>query len=336
MAPLVSIIIPVYNVEDRVRTCVSNVLAQTFCDYELLLVNDGSTDSSLEVCREIAKKDDRVIVVCQKKAGVSKARNTGLDHARGELIAFVDSDDLIAPDYLEYLLQGMENSDTVLSMCSYVYIYDYEYKFAKTSEAARIILARQCAERVLIGRFPIGVWGALFRKELIGDLRFHDRICVNEDKLFLYEYLLKNENGMVAYSNENRYAYYFCRALTARKLWEELQDIITVADRIRDITGNLHPEWSNNTQNACMSARFDVMKSILRSEESEQSKQKYKQLRNEVIAYGLPKTDSIRLKTEYLAVLLGKPAHRLLVDIYYRVYTENRRIALNKKRINQQ
>ena len=103
MNPKISIIIPVYNAEKYVGACIESLLAQSFSDFECILVNDGSTDGSSAVCREYAKKDPRVIHIDQENQGVCGARNTGLDAARGETITFVDSDDWMDENGLEIL-----------------------------------------------------------------------------------------------------------------------------------------------------------------------------------------------------------------------------------------
>ncbi len=101
---LISVIIPVYNVEEYLRECVDSVLNQTFRDFEVILVNDGSTDSSGEICDEYVEKDERVTVIHQKNGGLSVARNTGLSEANGKYVYFLDSDDYISGNALEILL----------------------------------------------------------------------------------------------------------------------------------------------------------------------------------------------------------------------------------------
>ena len=95
--PLVSIIVPVYNVEKYLKRCVDSILAQTFIDYELILVDDGSSDSSDIICDEYAAKFDKIYVIHQKNGGLSAARNAGMSIARGEYFLFCDSDDYVSP-----------------------------------------------------------------------------------------------------------------------------------------------------------------------------------------------------------------------------------------------
>ena len=100
MIPKISVIIPVYNAEKTLHRCIDSILAQTFSDFEVLLIDDGSKDKSGEICDEYARKDSRIKVCHKENGGVSSARNMGLDNAKGEWITFVDADDYIASDFL--------------------------------------------------------------------------------------------------------------------------------------------------------------------------------------------------------------------------------------------
>lgn len=107
----ISIIVPVYNVEKYLPQCIDSILIQTFTNFELLLIDDGSTDSSGKICDEYAKKDPRVIVFHKNNGGVSSARNIGIDHAKGEWITFADSDDWLEPQYCQTLWEEAQNID---------------------------------------------------------------------------------------------------------------------------------------------------------------------------------------------------------------------------------
>ena len=101
--PLISIIIPVYNAEKYLKKCLDSVINQTYKNLEIILVDDGSTDKSPEICDKYAEKDSRIIVLHKENGGVSSSRNAGLDIFKGEYLSFVDSDDYVEPDYIEYL-----------------------------------------------------------------------------------------------------------------------------------------------------------------------------------------------------------------------------------------
>ena len=109
--PLISVIVPVYKVEQFIHRCVDSILNQTYTNLEIILVDDGSPDRCGEICDEYAEKDSRIRVIHQKNGGPSAARNAGLDICTGEYIAFVDSDDYIEPDMLQQLLSGIGSAD---------------------------------------------------------------------------------------------------------------------------------------------------------------------------------------------------------------------------------
>ena len=120
--PEISIIVPVYKVEKYLRHCVDSILAQTFTDFELLLIDDGSPDNSGAICDEYAEKDNRVRVFHKENGGVSSARNLGLDNARGTYIMFCDSDDYVADNWAEKLYEFMNYNEANLSICGYNFV----------------------------------------------------------------------------------------------------------------------------------------------------------------------------------------------------------------------
>ena len=118
--PLISIIIPVYNVEKYLSECIESVINQTYKNLEIILVNDGSTDSCPQICEEYAAKDNRIKVIHKKNGGLSDARNIGLKQATGALISFVDSDDLLSLDFCQRLLDALIESDADIVECDFV------------------------------------------------------------------------------------------------------------------------------------------------------------------------------------------------------------------------
>lgn len=118
--PLVSIVVPVYQVKEYIGECVESLLAQTYTNLEILLVDDGSTDGSGAICDEYAARDSRVRVVHQENQGLSAARNTGIEHARGECLAFVDSDDVVMNEFIEKLYELLEKYQADIAACDYV------------------------------------------------------------------------------------------------------------------------------------------------------------------------------------------------------------------------
>lgn len=169
--PEISVIIPVYKVEADLRTCVDSVLHQSFQEFELILVDDGSPDRSGEICDEYAGKDSRIRVIHQENRGQSAARNRGMAEARGEWICFVDSDDFIHPQMLELLYQAAQEEDCDISLCDWLEADTCPDSFfagkklscerMPTQEASLLALYDSSAYPGWV------VWGKLIRREIV-------------------------------------------------------------------------------------------------------------------------------------------------------------------------
>ena len=188
--PLISIIIPAYNSENTLNRCIDSILQQTFCDWELLLIDDGSTDRSGEICDEYARIDMRVRVFHQENAGVSSARNIGIDNAQGTWITFVDSDDYMNSKALYYMMSGADFSDLVLSS---IMIHNNKGYVSKV-EDCYIKNRDEIGELLASLNDYVGLtapWGKLLKLSIIKkhQIRFDDNFFSGEDTLFIYQYL---------------------------------------------------------------------------------------------------------------------------------------------------
>ena len=197
---MVSVIIPVYNVEKYLENCLNSIINQTYKDIEIILIDDGSTDSSGDICDVYAAKDQRIKVIHKENGGVSSARNIGLSLATGEYIGFVDSDDYIHKDYFEILLRGISKINCDLSICSmktfegYSNINDEMLQF--TEDDFQIFDKDQTFGELLNNKKIYGyLWNKLFKKELIIE-HFNEEIHFAEDFLFCSEYV-KNIKGAI-------------------------------------------------------------------------------------------------------------------------------------------
>lgn len=126
--PKLSIIVPIYNVEKYLPRCIESILNQTFREFELILINDGSTDNCKEICEKYKKIDSRIIVVNKKNGGVSSARNFGIDISRGEYIGFVDPDDFIDANMYEILFNTANSYNSDMVICDYYKVSEYDIK----------------------------------------------------------------------------------------------------------------------------------------------------------------------------------------------------------------
>ena len=127
-----SVIVPIYNSEAHLRRCLDSIINQTNCDFELILVNDGSKDKSGEICKEYAKKDNRVVYIETENKGVSSARNTGINNAKGDYIGFVDSDDEVFADMYDVLLKNAREHNAQIVICDALTVYENGKAIAPT------------------------------------------------------------------------------------------------------------------------------------------------------------------------------------------------------------
>ena len=175
--PQISVIVPVYKVEQYLPACVDSILAQTFTDFELILVDDGSPDGCGAMCDAYAEKDPRIKVIHQKNGGLSAARNAGMDVAVGANMSFIDSDDYVAPDYLELLFRNAERSGAEIAVCRTRIFPDGQDPAAVLSAEEPTCTPLTGREAAILlyqgdGAVPVNAWGKLYRTELIADLRF--------------------------------------------------------------------------------------------------------------------------------------------------------------------
>ncbi len=173
-----SIIMPVYNAQDSLEASVSSVLASTFSDFELILVDDGSEDASGEICEQLAASDRRVKAIHKVNGGPASARNAGLDAACGKWISWVDADDAIKPDYFEELMNAAQSAsvDIVISDClidGKPFNFLIPNKIYETSE--------QIWEDLFASKLPWSLWAKLYRASLFNGLRFNESDYIAED-----------------------------------------------------------------------------------------------------------------------------------------------------------
>lgn len=203
----VSILMPIYNVEKYLRECIDSILIQTYTNFELILVDDGSPDNCGKIIDEYGKKDKRVIAIHQENAGVDAARNNAINNAEGKYIAFIDSDDAYEINYLENLVDAIENDDSDMAVCSFIpFGIDNLPKFKMISKrTVNGISAMQLA----LGYNSVNgyVWNKLFKREIIEKyhLHFEDGYWACDDILFTGNYIYYCKK--VSVINDSLYRY---------------------------------------------------------------------------------------------------------------------------------
>ena len=172
----VSIIVPVYQVENYIRQCVDSILAQTFTDFELILVDDGSKDQSGQICDEYAEMDKRVKVIHKENGGLSDARNRGMDQMVGNYFMFVDSDDYIAPTMVECLYKNIVNQNADIAVCNFLYYFERDRKKNFFTNIRSEILSGKDVFYNRKNERNYGIWtvawNKLYRRDKLGKVRF--------------------------------------------------------------------------------------------------------------------------------------------------------------------
>lgn len=201
-APLISVIIPVYNVEQYLRKCVDSVRAQTYRNLEIILIDDGSTDSSSRICDEYAAQDSRIKVIHQKNQGVSAARNAGLKIAKGEYVGFVDADDYIEADMYQYLYHLCVDHQTSVSVCNYACIINGVKRTMPPISKEGVFPISAALEKLHTQLFS---FNKLFKKQLVGHIEFSTDIFIGEDMMFC---VAAFDNAQkIAYGPDAKYNY---------------------------------------------------------------------------------------------------------------------------------
>lgn len=235
MEPLISVIIPAYNIENYIERCLESVCGQTYCNLEIIVIDDGSTDQTGMLIDRMAAKDKRIVPIHKKNAGVSAARNTGLDIVNGEYIGFVDGDDIIEPDMYEVLLKNALKYDADISHCGYQMVFPNRVDYYYNSQ--EIIIQDQYQgvyDLIKADKVEPGLCNKLYKKEIIADNRLNEKIKINEDLLFNY-ILFRNSAKSVFY--DMPLYHYMVRensASTSKLNKNKLEDPLIVIQRIMD------------------------------------------------------------------------------------------------------
>lgn len=237
----ISIIVPVYNTQKYLPDCIESIRKQSFSDFELILVDDESKDESGVLCDEYAQQDTRIRVIHQKNAGAASARNTGVAQAKGKYVCFVDSDDIISPDYCKTLYELLEGTQFDLSVCgSYrfkednVIIASYNGVSGEMSNAEYLYAQLQ-------KKSEFGFWNKMFRRNLF------DEVCFvagrrNEDVIFSCDIARKLHNGVICTDKQLYFYRMNDEGVTAKQNKKADSDMIYAGAYLVETAKNIYPE----------------------------------------------------------------------------------------------
>lgn len=260
MNPLISILIPIFQTKDCLEACIQSILCQTYTHFELILVDDGSTDGSEEICDDFAKLDSRVSVIHTANSGVSAARNTGLSHAKGDYIAFIDSDDKIAPDYLEYLLELLLEHKADISACNTYFIHSLTESVLKENVPPEITVysCETALEKLLYNQdFHNSCWGKLYKKELFSNITYPEG-HIYEDLGTTYK--LVDRCDRIVYSSLKKYYYLLRKGSIMRTAFSrKYMDSLYFSKEILAFMEEKHPDLSKAAKYRLCQSAFEVL-----------------------------------------------------------------------------
>lgn len=329
--PLISVIIPVYNVAATLRRCIDSVMHQTYPALELILVDDGSTDGSGELCDQIAEREStperRIHVIHQSNQGLSAARNTGLQHATGQLISFLDSDDALDPQTLSQLYQALEQTGAKLAACDFQAIKPHQQPVLMPSASAKPLVYSQsdCLVHLLLERnFPMMVCGKLYHRALFDQVQFPVG-KLYEDVGTTYRLVLQCPT--VAYLPQQFYHYYQNPdSIIHRRFSPAKLDLIELTDRMcTEIFQALDVKEGTQLafalKNRRMHARFSILRQLVLAPNLSSSDRKIeaeltaylKNHRADILENPL---SSRRDRLAMRSLLLGLPAFKLAWRTY--------------------
>lgn len=231
--PKISIIVPVYNVEQYLPRCIDNILNQSFADLELLLIDDGSKDKSGAICDEYADKDDRIRVYHKENGGVSSARNIGLENARGEWLAFIDGDDEITEGYFN-IRQEHEGVDVIIKPYSVV---NADGRVTCHNNELSILTGREKIFRYYVQKRNNALWDKIIKRKTVGTKRFNTSVSIGEDFLFFLS-VLPNVKS-IAFDDTGSYRYFLRQGSAMQSvdikrrieiLWQNIDNVKSVTN----------------------------------------------------------------------------------------------------------
>lgn len=257
----ISIIVPVYNVEKYLARCIESLIKQTYLNIEIILVNDGSIDSSGEICDRFAQIDKRILPIHVKNNGLGSARNIGMNAATGNYITFVDSDDCIHFKMIDYLRQLIDQYNADIAIADYSkFENDYPLYDLQQKEQVELLSTDELLQkffRVKEDKLIFSAWGKLFKKELLANIYFLEHI-INEDLEFSYRVFLKTDRAVI--SNLAMYYWYNGNTSITRNLLKKRDfDLLKMWDLVLENAKLNNPKYIKYANINRLRAEFTLL-----------------------------------------------------------------------------
>ncbi len=318
--PLISIILPIYNVEKYLSKCLDSIIHQTYENLEIILVDDGSTDACPEICDKYAKQDSRIKVIHQENMDVSGARNTGLANVSGEYISFIDPDDYVAKDYIGYLFQLLKDNQCDMAICGMTFVYEDGASKTKINSIETEILNSFDALEFMLYQKKINnsPCAKLYKRELFDGIIYplNKRY---EDLGTTYKLIMKCNTIVIG---NQPYYYYFQskNSIVRSEFNSKTLDILDMVYQLEKDVLKVYPNLINAVQSRILNANFFVIRQLPKKKyknEYYKIKENIKLTRIDVL-----KDPKSRLKTKLgiLVSFFGISMLKLFYSLLNRVY----------------
>lgn len=320
--PVISVIIPIYNVEKYLKKCIDSIVYQTYEKLEIILVDDGSTDSSGEICNEYEKKDNRIIVFHKENGGLADARNYGIKRANGEYITFVDSDDFVEKNYVEELYRLIDAYKTKIAIGTMTIISNKNRNDMGKGYIEKVFSTEECLLYMLQEKgFTVSANAKIYLKDLFNDVEY-PKGRLYEDNGTTYKLILKCDR--IAYSCKSIYNYCLRDdSIISQKFTMKKMDYIYLTDIECENIVNKYPDLLEATEGRKAVARFSVLRQMLNSklskEEKEEQRQVIKYLKQHYTQLVNSNFVSKKTKISLVALMINKKILKLGAEIYEKI-----------------
>ena len=309
MNGLVSIIVPVYQIEKYIKNCLDSILHQTYPNIEIILIDDGSTDSTGKICDEYQLKDDRIKVIHKMNEGVAIARNVGIQMSKGEFLTFIDGDDYVISNYIELLVNSINTSNSDMSLTnSQVISENTDINYSQVSGSVRELNDLELLRELMSMKIIHNISGKMFKRDIFGQILFTPNKKYAEDLEVIYKYVLKIKKA--TYINVKAYFYLIRQDSAMQKGFDKNQMIeISTIEEIMELVVKKYPTLNIEAQGRCIYSYFAILRWILYSKNKGEYIVERNYLKNKIICSNknilLSKKISIFLKIKYLSYLIG-------------------------------
>lgn len=308
----ISVIVPVYRVEEYLDRCIQSILSQTYRNLEIILVDDGSPDDCGKICDRYAGLDHRITVIHQNNSGLSGARNVGLEIAHGDYVCFVDSDDEIDSQMIETMYWAISCRNDDLALCGHQQVNENTAPkaFVPGSAPIRYMTSDELWQEVF-SRMNNAAWNKLYRRDLIGNLRFPDGLIHGEDLIFNLKYLIGCESAVLI--DAPLYHYYTRPGSITNSVFNKNRiDEVTTKDLAMEIIRKYHPALSQDARTFCFRARMNVIRAMYRSGREKEYPIEIQEYKSYVKNHYPQAASSLRYKekVEYRLFQFAEPVYR--------------------------